>query len=174
MNGPMNLHRLVKGLLLSALLCIQQVIAADTGAGKVLFETRCKSCHGIHDKVVGPALKDIDKKYDDAWLSSFIRSSQSMIKSGDPRAVEVFAANNKIVMPDHTDFTDEDMVSVLAFIKESSAVAAVIPEKLSVVKVAARPLAFLDFREWMLYSFGVVILFFTLFAIVSAKSAIGS
>ena len=57
----------------------------------------CKACHTIGGgKLVGPDLKDITEKRDEAWLIKFIKNSQELIDAGDPVAIQVFEENSKI------------------------------------------------------------------------------
>ncbi len=60
-----------KSLVLVTLLCsmaVSSVNAQDAAAGAAIFKQKCTACHGIDKAVVGPALKGIDTKYDEAWL----------------------------------------------------------------------------------------------------------
>ena len=86
----------------------------------------CAACHTIgKGKLIGPDLKGVNDRHDEAWLISFIRSSQTMIKNGDPVAVKLFEENNKIPMPDN-NLTDDQIRGILTYIKnyDEAAVAA--------------------------------------------------
>lgn len=77
----------------------------------------CAACHTIgKGKLVGPDLKGVNERHDKEWLHSFIRSSQTMVKNGDPIAVKLFEENNKIPMPDN-NLTDEQIDNILAYIE---------------------------------------------------------
>lgn len=105
----------------SALFVLGSTIQGQTAEeGAKLFKANCGSCHAIDQKVVGPALKGIDKKYDEAWIQKWVRGSQELVKSGDPKAVKVFEENNKIVMTSFPTFTDDQIKSILAFVKSES------------------------------------------------------
>ncbi len=84
--------------------------------GKALFDANCKQCHAINDVVIGPALKDVEKRHDEAWLLKWIKASQAMVKAGDAKAVEVFNQYNKVVMPNQ-NVNDAEIKAVLAWIK---------------------------------------------------------
>lgn len=57
--------------------------------GEQLFQ-QCRACHSIgQGKLLGPDLLDVSKKRDAVWVKDFIKSSQSMIKSGDPEALKM-------------------------------------------------------------------------------------
>jgi cytochrome c2 len=79
--------------------------------------TVCSACHTIgKGKLIGPDLKGVNDRHDEAWLISFIKSSQTMVKNGDPVAVKLFEENNKIPMPDN-NLTDDQIRGILTYIK---------------------------------------------------------
>jgi hypothetical protein len=79
--------------------------------------TVCSACHTIgKGKLIGPDLKGVNDRHDEAWLLSFIKSSQTMVKNGDPVAVKLFEENNKIPMPDN-NLTDDQIRGILSYIK---------------------------------------------------------
>jgi mono/diheme cytochrome c family protein len=86
--------------------------------GEQLFSTICVACHTIgNGRLVGPDLKDVDKKVSGKWMKAFIRSSQTVIKGGDKTANDLFTEYGSIVMPDQLTFTDEQIGSIIAYIK---------------------------------------------------------
>ncbi|ANI88589.1 hypothetical protein A9P82_04360 [Arachidicoccus ginsenosidimutans] len=93
-------------------------VSAD--AGKAIFTTRCTACHGIGKQVVGPDLRDVENIRSEEWIIKFVHSSQTVIKSGDTAAVNLFSEFNKTVMPDHPDLSDNDIKNVIAYIKQES------------------------------------------------------
>ena len=88
--------------------------------GKPLFMTRCAACHSVDKMLTGPPLSGIEERRSMDWITSFIQSSQSMIKNGDPDAVAVFEKFNKVPMPDHPDLTPDKIKSILAYINSQS------------------------------------------------------
>ena len=74
----------------------------------------------MHEKVVGPALKDVHKRRDVAWITAFVRNSQKVIKSGDEYAVKLYNEYNKTQMTSF-DFEDEEILSIIAYLKAESA-----------------------------------------------------
>lgn len=96
--------------------------------GEALFKSNCTACHLVsEDVVVGPGLKNAHTKYKEAWLLKWIKNSQSLVKSGDPAAVAVYEKFNKVAMPAF-NFSDEEVKSIIAYIKtESEAAAAATP-----------------------------------------------
>lgn len=94
--------------------------AQSAEEGKALFNAKCMACHAIKDKVVGPALKDVTKRREEAWLIKWIKNSPGMVKSGDPVAVQLFKENNESVMTPFPDLTDAQIKSILAYVKAES------------------------------------------------------
>ena len=92
--------------------------------GEQLFKTTCAACHTIgQGRLVGPDLKNISEKRTQDWLISFIKSSTSMVNSGDADAKAIYDEYNKLLMPDN-DYTDAQVVEVLTYIKNSGVGAA--------------------------------------------------
>lgn len=89
--------------------------------GETLFKTNCTVCHTIGKGVLlGPDLANVQRRRDNAWIFKFIRSSQSVINSGDETAVALFEKYNKIQMPDQPTFTDIELTAILAYIESQS------------------------------------------------------
>ncbi len=88
--------------------------------GETIFNKTCIACHTIGSgRLVGPDLKDITDRRSEEWLISFVKSSQSMIKSGDPDAVAIFNEYNKLVMLDQ-NLTDDEVKDVMLYIEQQS------------------------------------------------------
>jgi mono/diheme cytochrome c family protein len=93
---------------------------ADQLEGAAYFKQMCVACHTINGGVlVGPDLANVHERRSDEWLQKFIKSSQTLINSGDPDAVAVFEQFNKIVMPDPT-FSADQIAAVIVYIKAAS------------------------------------------------------
>ncbi len=83
--------------------------------GEQLFQ-QCIACHTIGEgKRLGPDLLDVSKKRDVTWVKNFIKSSQTMIKSGDAEAMAVFEEFNKLVMIDYP-LPDAEIVAIIKYI----------------------------------------------------------
>lgn len=81
----------------------------------------CSACHTIgKGKLIGPDLKGVTERREEAWLIKFIQSSQTVIKSGDKIAVKLFEENNKVPMPDNP-LTDDEVRQLLKYIENPSA-----------------------------------------------------
>ena len=105
--------------------------------GEQLF-LQCKACHTIgQGKLLGPDLMDISKKRDAAWVKNFIKSSQSMIKGGDPDAIALFEEFNKLMMIDYP-LPDADIDAIVKYIDSfSTPIAEVAVEASAVDSIAA-------------------------------------
>ncbi len=93
---------------------------ADQLEGAAYFKQMCTACHTINGgNLVGPDLANVQERRSDEWLQKFIKSSQTLVNSGDPDAVAVFEQFNKMVMPD-APFTDDQIGAVIVYIKAAS------------------------------------------------------
>lgn len=105
------------------------IIVASIGAinagwaqepGQQIFQTTCFACHTIGGgRLVGPDLAGIHDRRSQTWLEQIIKSSQTMIKSGDPDAVALSEEYNGILMPDAV-ISDEQIRAVLDYIRVES------------------------------------------------------
>lgn len=101
-------------LLLSFLLGINNIQAQD---GETLFKQNCTACHTVGGgRLVGPDLQGITQKRSEDWLIKFIKSSQTLIKSGDEEAQAIFEEYNEVMMPDQ-NLSDDEIKSVLTYIE---------------------------------------------------------
>ena len=91
---------------------------ADPVAGKALFNANCAACHKLDKKATGPALRGVAEKYDTEWLYEWIKDSQGLIKSGDSKAVALFAENNNSVMTSFPALSNVDIDNILAYTSE--------------------------------------------------------
>jgi mono/diheme cytochrome c family protein len=99
--------------------------AGVVSAGEALYKNNCVVCHSVgSDVVVGPGMKGINERRAQPWLISWIKNSQALIASGDKDAIAVYNQFNKQAMPSFA-FSDDEIVSILTYIKsaEASAVA---------------------------------------------------
>ena len=88
--------------------------------GKTYFRTHCSSCHGVHEERYGPMLASISKKRNTGWLVSFIHNSQTVIKSGDLYANELFEKFNRQTMPSFEHLSEKDIEAILYYIEIES------------------------------------------------------
>jgi cytochrome c551/c552 len=114
---------------LSSLLVFTALLLASSLAngqdGKALFNQKCASCHAIDKKLVGPALKGVEDRWDDkAMLHDWVRNSAAVIKKGYPRAVAVYAEYNKIQMSAFPELKDADIDAIIGYVNTGGAKAA--------------------------------------------------
>lgn len=155
-------------LLLSTLAALA---APPVEEGKNLFSARCASCHNVNKVLTGPALAGVHERRSMDWIISFVKSSQSLVKSGDKTAVELFNKFNKIPMPDHPDLTDAHITSLVEYIKSEGSVA---EEKApfarpSKLRSNYTPLSANDYRYFIGYLAAVGLLIITLLLAVQLK-----
>jgi mono/diheme cytochrome c family protein len=115
-----NLLR-IKFLQVSLLLLVSfRLFAADAAVGKTLFITNCAQCHAknMKDKLTGPPLGKAVENWggDMNRLYSWVRNSQAMIASGDPRAVAVWNEYKPINMNAFPTLTNDDIDNIFAYV----------------------------------------------------------
>ena len=85
--------------------------------GKILFENNCKSCHAVHEKVVGPALKGIMDRRDMNWLIAWVKNPQKMIDSKDEYALKIYNEYKSAgIMTGFPGLKDQDIKNIFAYI----------------------------------------------------------
>lgn len=94
-----------------------RIVDVQWEKGESLFKQHCASCHMVNKKLVGPALEGVKQKYadDPKWLYAYIRNNIALIKAGDPKAIAIYEANNKIMMPIFTFLKDEEIAAILTY-----------------------------------------------------------
>ena len=91
--------------------------------GEELFTKTCSICHSLTDKsMVGPGLGGLNEKRDEEWSIKWIRNSSELIASGDEDAIAIFKEYNSIPMTNFTEFSDDDIKGLLAYIGEAGSV----------------------------------------------------
>lgn len=95
--------------------------AAAIEQGTAIFNANCKQCHAIDEVVVGPALRDANKRWpSDAALLNFIKYPQKTIDGGNAYAKGLYD-KYKQYMPNHDFLKDEEIKAVIAYIKNPPA-----------------------------------------------------
>ena len=142
------------------------------GEGKNIFTARCMACHKIDKDFAGPALANIDKRQSIDWIIKFVHSPQAVIKSGDTTAVALFS-KFKIMMPDHPDLTDDNIKSIVEYIKEEStkiAQAAVVPStKPNHLQAGHTPMSYRNIGFIIAFSIAIITLILVLIFAVYVK-----
>lgn len=134
--------------------------------GESLFVQNCKACHQLDQRMVGPALSGVTDRRSEEWLFKLIRSSQSMIASGDSAAVALFNEYNQVPMPDQ-NLSDEEIGGLLAYIRSGGTKVTTesgIPRPdVSYAGPFMKPPRFGDFRFWILYTVTVVLVIVSIY-----------
>lgn len=89
--------------------------SASIARGRELFGRDCISCHSFAQDGIGPHLAGVTKEVSADWLRNFIRNPDQVIHSGDKRA-QVLFTSYKTIMPAFSQYTDEDLADVIAFL----------------------------------------------------------
>lgn len=90
-------------------------------SGEETYKQTCAACHSIGmGRLVGPDLANVTQRRPQDWITKFIKSSQSVIKSGDKYADSLFQAFNKLVMPDQPTLSDDQIKNVISYIEVKS------------------------------------------------------
>jgi cytochrome c551/c552 len=101
--------------LASLLLCTFTMQAQPDGAA--LYKQYCKACHSEGtDKTVGPGLKEVTKNRSKDWLKKWIKSSTSLIQSGDADAKKIFDEYKGMVMPDQ-NLSDLELDALITYLE---------------------------------------------------------
>lgn len=87
--------------------------------GKELFLSNCASCHGITQKVTGPALAFITERRDKGWLAAWTRNNQRVLQT-DLYSRCLYDHWNKTPMPVFPDFSDVDLDNLYAYVENES------------------------------------------------------
>ncbi|MEM1406758.1 MAG: cytochrome c3 family protein [Bacteroidota bacterium] len=91
---------------------------ARISEGENLFKGNCQSCHKVHEKLVGPALKDVyDRAPSIDWIVNFVWNSQKVIASGDEYANELWEEYKPTQMTAFPTFSRDQILSILAYVK---------------------------------------------------------
>ncbi|ANE49703.1 c-type cytochrome [Flavisolibacter tropicus] len=102
------------------LVAFSAIAAPPVEEGKTIFSARCAACHNVNKILTGPALAGVNERHSIDWIISFVKSSQTMVKSGDKEAIALFEKFNKIQMPDHQDLTPDNIKNVVEYIKSEA------------------------------------------------------
>jgi mono/diheme cytochrome c family protein len=95
--------------------------SGDVAKGEGLFKNNCAQCHAVTaEVVVGPGLAGIEERRDYAWLKNWINNPMGVIGSGDKYANELYLKYNKTQMTAFAAFGDDEIKSILAYVKSAS------------------------------------------------------
>jgi mono/diheme cytochrome c family protein len=165
----MKFHKLLS--FLTALLLSTNLLFADAAEGEKLFNANCTACHAINDKVVGPALKDVDKRHTEAWIIKWVKNSQAMVKSGDAEALKIYNEYNQSVMTAFPQFSDAQVKSILAYVKTGGPTK---PAETATTDVSAQPAGDSFYNDTTFYGLLIisVILLVIVWVLVSIRKVV--
>jgi cytochrome c551/c552 len=152
--------------------CFISLAIPPVDEGKAIFLSRCAACHSINKTLTGPALAGVHERYPIDWIVSFVQSSQTLVKSGNEKAIATFEKFNKIPMPDHLDLTGDNIKSIVEYIKSESEATAAVPApfaKPSKLRPRYTPLSINNYWLFLGYFAAVVLLIVILLMAVQAK-----
>jgi mono/diheme cytochrome c family protein len=113
------MKKLSKFIIIFLLLFLYSDLHAQN-SGEDLFKKYCSVCHRVNrGKLIGPDLANVQKRHTIDWIIQFVKSSQTMIKNGDKKAIGLFRENNNIIMPDH-NLSEVQIKAIIEFITNSS------------------------------------------------------
>ncbi|MEN8123565.1 MAG: c-type cytochrome [Bacteroidota bacterium] len=109
-------NKLITGL--TFLFLISFSISAQQGDpenGKKLFNTNCAACHKLEKKLIGPPLKGISEKRENAWLQAWIKDNNALRASGDQDAIDIYNEYNGMPMTPYPQLSEQDINDILAY-----------------------------------------------------------
>jgi len=84
------------------------VARADAEKGKQFFKKKCVRCHKTTEQtLVGPGLKGVTKRVDEAWLVKWLSNPRHMLKDKDPIAMKLLK-KYKVKMPTIFEFRKQE------------------------------------------------------------------
>lgn len=95
--------------------------AQDAGKGYELFEANCTACHQIDGKLIGPELRNVEKRVQEEaglgkeWLHAWIKDNKALRESGDAYANKIYADYNNTEMLAFPNLSDGDIDNILAY-----------------------------------------------------------
>lgn len=94
----------------------------DAANGETLFKNNCATCHNTSSqKLVGPGLKDVNKRRDLAWIVKWVKNPNGVIASGDEYAVKLYNDYGKAQMTAYPSYGEKEVKDILAYIEKSNA-----------------------------------------------------
>lgn len=101
-------------------------VAPEIKEGKALFTSNCAACHAVKQKLVGPALYNVEQRWSEnaahagidgkTWLYKWIKNSSQVLKDGNPYANSVFN-EYKVPMNAFPQLSDEDIADILKYVQ---------------------------------------------------------
>ncbi len=108
------------GLIFAGFFSLSAFSQGDAKEGEKLFKQNCAACHAFDKKLTGPALAGvIARSPGKEWLHKWIKSPNTMIKSGDSYAQKLLAENNGVnAMSEFGFLTDPQIDNIIAYLEK--------------------------------------------------------
>ena len=99
-----------------------RAVQAEQGPG-ALFNRRCGACHTFgRGDLIGPDLNGVTDRHSREWLRKWIRSSQTLVRGGDPAALALFKRYRQFPMPDQA-FAPAELEALLDYFASGGPIA---------------------------------------------------
>lgn len=85
--------------------------------GLQLFQSNCKSCHRLDQKLVGPPLRNSFETRDSVWFAQMIVDAKGLIDSGDTLAIRLFNDFNQTQHPRFKGFDKKELAALIEYLK---------------------------------------------------------
>lgn len=151
--------------------CFTPIYAQENAEeGKALFDANCASCHNLDKVAIGPKLRNVRKKYEDAWLVKWIKNNVALRKSGDERAIAIYEEYNGAAMNVFENLSDDQILNILAYTDTEPEVIAAVPG----TAVVATDSFFNSYTQYLLVvvAFVLLIVFLILWKIFKELKAL--
>lgn len=91
----------------------------NVSEGENIFKQKCTACHKIGGgKLVGPDLKGVTARREEAWLKKQIKTPDVMIAEKDPIVLELLKESNNVPMAP-LGLSDAEVQAVIDFLKST-------------------------------------------------------
>lgn len=154
---------------LSVFILISGTLSAQDG--EKLFKANCSSCHKVNKKLVGPALKGAEDRWESQEaLYSWIKNSADYLKNNpdDSYAHELFEKFNKSPMSAQA-LSDDEIAAILTYVREWEDVVVESPGP----GTAAAPVQAEDYSAYWLVGL-ILVLLIVLKVMLDVKSSLQS
>ncbi len=95
-----------------------QAPTGDAAAGeKVWTANNCGSCHQVHKKAVGPALKGVGERRNFEWIVKWVQNNEALRKSGDAEALAIYNEFGGAAMNLFPQLKEQDIADLLSYIE---------------------------------------------------------
>ncbi|MCR9252765.1 MAG: cytochrome c [bacterium] len=88
--------------------------------GYKLYSRNCSPCHGVYNKIIGPALGQVAGRRDSLWITQWIQDNE-LLRSKDQIAQELYLEYNETQCLKN-DFSKTDMSDLMTFLYEQNKV----------------------------------------------------